>query len=183
MNLWSKCLFASSLLTWVTLQSQWLEALKSVILGKYWHYAYRTKMGEWTNQWGGSREGVGVMGTEYWKPVLPLPLVCVLDLLQRKDWSFHLVRDQIQGLQKQCWVRYWNSFSQRYTRLCWCCCLVAKWYPTLCDTVGWSTPGSSVHGISQDRTLKLGCHVLLQSVFLTQGWDPHLLLGKWILYH
>ena len=28
----------------------------------------------------------------------------------------------------------------------------------------------------------LGCHFLLQGIFLTQGWNPHL-LGRWILYH
>ena len=34
--------------------------------------------------------------------------------------------------------------------------------PTLCDPRDGSPPGSSVAGILQGRTLKLGCHVLLQ---------------------
>ena len=29
----------------------------------------------------------------------------------------------------------------------------------------------------------VGCHFLLQGILLTQGWTPHLLLGRWILYH
>ena len=34
------------------------------------------------------------------------------------------------------------------------CCLVAKLCPTVCDPMGWSLPGSSVHGISQARILE-----------------------------
>ena len=34
------------------------------------------------------------------------------------------------------------------------CCLVTKLCPTLCDPMGCSPPGSSVHGISQARTLE-----------------------------
>ena len=57
--------------------------------------------------------------------------------------------------------------------------------PTVCDPMDCSTPGSSVHGIFQARIL-VGCHFLLQGIFLTQGLNPHLLcllIGKWILYH
>ena len=35
--------------------------------------------------------------------------------------------------------------------VCMCVCLVAESYLTLFDTVDYSTPGSSVHGISQAR--------------------------------
>ena len=34
------------------------------------------------------------------------------------------------------------------------CCLVAKWFPTLCNSMRCSPPGSSVHGISQARMLE-----------------------------
>ena len=40
------------------------------------------------------------------------------------------------------------------TRLCCCCCLVAKSCLTLCDPMDCTLPGSSVHGISQARTLE-----------------------------
>ena len=40
---------------------------------------------------------------------------------------------------------------------------------------GLCLPGSSVHGIFQVRLLELSCHFLLQGIFQTQGWNPHLL--------
>ena len=46
-----------------------------------------------------------------------------------------------------------------------------------------SLPGSSVHGISQARILEGGSHSLLQGVFPTQGWNPHLSHCRQILYH
>ena len=36
---------------------------------------------------------------------------------------------------------------------CCCCCLVSQSYPTLCDLMEYSLPGSSVHRISQERIL------------------------------
>ena len=57
-----------------------------------------------------------------------------------------------------------------------CCCLVTKSglsQPTrlLCP---WGFPG---------KNTAVGCHFLLQGIFLTQGSNPHLLLGRRILYH
>ena len=46
---------------------------------------------------------------------------------------------------------------------------------TLCDPVDCSPPGSSVHGIFQARNTAVGCHFLLQGIFLTQGSYPGLL--------
>ena len=37
-----------------------------------------------------------------------------------------------------------------------------------CDPIGCSLPGSSVHGIFQAKNIGLGCHFLLQGIFLTQ---------------
>ena len=34
-----------------------------------------------------------------------------------------------------------------------------------------SQPGSSVHGIFQAKNAGVGCHCLLQGIFLTQGWS------------
>ena len=48
-------------------------------------------------------------------------------------------------------------------------------YPTLGDPMGLSLPGSSVHGISQARNTRMGCHVLLQGIFPTQRSNLHLL--------
>ena len=48
------------------------------------------------------------------------------------------------------------------------------------DPMGYSLPGSSVHGIFQARIIGEGCHFLLQEIFLTQGANPHLLcLPHW----
>ena len=44
--------------------------------------------------------------------------------------------------------------------------------PALCNPIDCSLPGSSVHRVSQAG---VGCHFLLQGIFLTQGVNPHLL--------
>ena len=62
-------------------------------------------------------------------------------------------------------------------------CLVAKLCPTLCDPMDCSSPGTSVHGDSLCKNAGVGCHVLLQVIFTTQGSNPGLLHCRWILYH
>ena len=46
---------------------------------------------------------------------------------------------------------------------------------TLCNTMGCSPPGSSLHGILQARTLGVGCHFLLQEILPTQESKPRLM--------
>ena len=46
---------------------------------------------------------------------------------------------------------------------------------TLCNFMGCSPAGPSVHGILWSRTLEWVCHSLLQGIFLVQGSNPHLL--------
>ena len=46
-------------------------------------------------------------------------------------------------------------------------CSVAQSCLTLCDPMGCSPPGSSVHGISQARILPVACRFLLQAIFLS----------------
>ena len=56
---------------------------------------------------------------------------------------------------------------------------------TLCDLVNCSLPGSFVHGDSPSKNTRVGCHALLQEIFLTQKSNLHLLrllLCKRILY-
>ena len=50
---------------------------------------------------------------------------------------------------------------------CCGCCLVAQSCPTLCDPMDCSPPGSFVHGDSPGKNTGVGCHYLLQGVFLT----------------
>jgi len=60
-------------------------------------------------------------------------------------------------------------------------CLAAQLFPTLCDPMDCSPPGFSVHGDSPGKNTGVGCHNLLQGIFLTQGLNPGLTL-RWILY-
>ena len=46
-----------------------------------------------------------------------------------------------------------------------------------------SPSGSSVHGNSPVKNTGVGCHFLLQGIFLTQGSNPDLLTCRQILYH
>ena len=61
-------------------------------------------------------------------------------------------------------------------------CVPAQLYPTLCDPMDCSPPGSSVHGDSPGKNTGVGCHALLQGIFLTQGLNPGLLHCRQILY-
>ena len=53
-------------------------------------------------------------------------------------------------------------------------CSVTQSCPTLCDPMDYSTPGSSVHGISSGKNIGVCCHFLLQGIFPTQGSNPRL---------
>ena len=58
--------------------------------------------------------------------------------------------------------------------------LVAQLYPTLCDPMDYTPPGSSVHGIIQARTLEWVAIFLLQGNFPTQRSNlPLLRLMHW----
>ena len=46
--------------------------------------------------------------------------------------------------------------------------LVSQLSPTLCNPMDYSLPGSSVHRDSPDKNTGVGCHALLQGIFLTQ---------------
>ena len=62
-----------------------------------------------------------------------------------------------------------------------CVYLVAQSCPTLCNPMDCSPPGSSVHGYSPGKNTGVGCHVLLQGIFPTQGLNPGLLHCRQIL--
>ena len=55
-----------------------------------------------------------------------------------------------------------------------CCCSVAQSCLTLCYSLDWSPPGSSVHGILQERILEWVA-ISFSRGFLTQGSNPRLL--------
>ena len=51
-----------------------------------------------------------------------------------------------------------------------------------CDTIDYSLPGSSVHGIFPGKNTGVGCHSLLQGIFPIQGLNMDLLQGRQVLY-
>ena len=58
--------------------------------------------------------------------------------------------------------------------------------PTLCESMDCSPPDSSVHGDSPGKNAGVGCHALLQGIFLIQGWTSVfyiLCIGRRVLYH
>ena len=81
-----------------------------------------------------------------------------------------------------CWDRE-NSHTQRVLvfveKSLWpILCLDAQSSPT-----PWNLMDSSVHGDSPGKNTGVGCHVLLQGIFPTQGLNPGLPHCRWILYH
>ena len=62
-------------------------------------------------------------------------------------------------------------------------CLVTQLYPTFCDPMDRSLPGSFVHGDFPGMHTRMGCHALLQGIFPTQGSNPGLPHCRWILYY
>ena len=62
-------------------------------------------------------------------------------------------------------------------------CLVKQLCLTFCNPMDCSPLGFSVHGDSPSKNIGVGCHALLQGIFLTQGSNSGLPHYRWILYH
>ena len=63
-----------------------------------------------------------------------------------------------------------------------CLCLVVLSCPTLCNPMDYSPLGSSIHGDFPGKNTGVGCHALLQGIFLTQGLNLCLPNCRQILY-
>ena len=48
-------------------------------------------------------------------------------------------------------------------------------YLTLFNSMDYSLPGSSVHEIAPGKNTRVGCHALLQGIFLGKRLNPRLL--------
>ena len=59
----------------------------------------------------------------------------------------------------------------------------AQSYPTLCDSVDCSSPGSSVLGISQARILEWVAMPSSRGSSKPRDWTHISCIGRWILYH
>ena len=62
------------------------------------------------------------------------------------------------------------------------CCSVAQWCPTLWDPMDYSLPRLLRPWEFPGKNTGVGCHFLLQGIFLTQGLNPHFLHCRRILY-
>ena len=67
--------------------------------------------------------------------------------------------------------------------MCVCVCVHAQLYLTLCNPMDCSLPSFTIHGVSPGQHSEVGCHTLLQGIFLTQGSNPGLLHCRQVLYH
>ena len=72
-----------------------------------------------------------------------------------------------------CWIWYTNILLKISASI-FKDFVVIQSCPSLQDPMNCSPPSSSVHGIPSKNT-RVGCHFLLQSIFLTQGLNPCLL--------
>ena len=68
-------------------------------------------------------------------------------------------------------------------KLYYVCVLVTQSFPTLCNPMDCSPPGSSVHGILQAQILEWLPIPFSRGIFPTQGSNPCVLLCRQILYH
>ena len=69
----------------------------------------------------------------------------------------------------KCGCKYDPDMQMIKLKLCVSVCSV------ICDPMGYSPPGSSVHDILHPRTLEMGCHSILQEVLSIQRLNPRLL--------
>ena len=68
-----------------------------------------------------------------------------------------------------CYACFRGSFiNSRLRGVCCCCCLVIKSWPTLCDPMEYSPPGSSCLWDFPGKNTGVGCHFLFQGIFLTR---------------
>ena len=106
---------------------------------------------------------------------------CVCDLFLTFYCIFYFYRK----LSKTVQFLFFTQVPQRLTfyHMCFICCVPNG----VCSVMSESLQphahcSSSVHGVFQERTLGVGCHFLLQGIFLTLELNPGLLHCRQILY-
>ena len=122
--------------------------------------------------------------------------VTEVEMLRRHHWlNVHEFKQNLgdsggQGRQTGC-----SRVTKSWTQLSDWTCLHAKLLqscPTLCNSMGCSTPGSSVPGDYPGKNTGVDCCALLQGIFATQGSSQPRdqtcvsyisCIGRWVLYH
>ena len=69
----------------------------------------------------------------------------------------------------KCLVMYFAHVLTK-SGLIWLMCLLTQSCPTLCNTMDYSPPASSVHEIFQARNTGVGCHFFLQGSSQARDW-------------
>ena len=131
-----------------------------------------------------------------WHASMPFPVLTIICNLFFVPWPSnvmfiflfhcHLLFLIICGLLIEPWMleESWWIINPFFRRTC-----VSEWVKvaqsclTLCDTMHYSPPSLSVHGDSPDTNTGMGCHALLQEIFLTRGSNSGLPHCRRILYH
>ena len=81
-------------------------------------------------------------------------------------WECKLIQPQ--------WRTAWRLPEKLKIELPCMCAKSLQACPALCNPVDWGPPGSCVHRNFPGKNTGVGCHALLQRIFLTQGLNPHL---------
>ena len=71
-----------------------------------------------------------------------------------------------EGIGYPLWYSWASLVAQRVNNLSEQLCLPFQSCLTLCHSVDCSPPGSSVHRDSPGNNIEVGCHALLQAIFL-----------------
>ena len=112
-----------------------------------------TLRGPWEEDWESSAWISGDLRPE---PPSVSPRICLVTL-----WAVVSVLD-LRG--------EWKKAERKPAPLHVCVLSVTQLWPTLCDLLDYSLPGSSIHGIFQAGILEWVAIFLLQGIFPTQDW-------------
>ena len=112
-------------------------------------------------------------------------MILYLERFCRSLKLIHLFNRNFKSIEQQCPISsspqamattiLLSAYEFDHFRYCVCVCvsvcvcvcvLVAQSRLTLYDPMDCSLPGSSVHGILQAKNSRVGCHFLLQGIFL-----------------